>query len=173
METTLLKNKDWESIDGKICLVTGFVPMAKVDNGSVVAVASMPYASVRLRCERSTDDITGFIAHKIDFLTLRAAFNERTAVSGTRVGGRGLEQLNAFGVGESEEVWLVWTRKRYRGAARFFNAFLPRLIVMVSPKGAFELMLDRTGIVRPDLKGEARALAGLPLATWTPAVMKE
>ncbi|MEK9135927.1 MAG: hypothetical protein AAB393_02290 [Bacteroidota bacterium] len=173
MERTLLKDKEWDSIDGQLCLVKAFAPMAKVENGSVVAIPGTPYASVRLRCEKSAGDITGFITHRIDFLMLWTAFNQRTAVPGTRVEARSSEELNPSGLGENEEVWLVWSRKNYRGAGRLFNTFLPRLVVMVSRKGAFELVLDRTGQVRPELKGEARALATLPVATWTPEVMKE
>jgi hypothetical protein len=80
--------------------------------------------------------------------------------------------LRLDGHGENEEVWLTWTRKNYTGAARLFNRFLPRLVVMVSRKGALELLRDREGRLRPDLKGEARAMASVPLITWTPEVMK-
>ncbi len=174
MEKTLLKDKDWASIDGQLCLVTDFTPMAKVENGSVVAMsADTPYASVRLRCERSAEDITGFISHKTDFAMLWAAFKQRTAVRGTRVEVYPPEELNSASLGDNEEVWLVWTRKNYRGAVRLFGSFLPRLVVMVSRKGAFELTLDRTGRIRPELKGEARAMATLPLVTWTPEVMRQ
>jgi hypothetical protein len=174
MEKTFLKDNDWASIDGQLCLVTAFTPMAKVENGSVVAMsAGTPYASVRLRCERYADDITGFISHKTDFAMLWAAFKQRMAVPGTRVEVHSPEELNPAGLGENEEVWLVWTRKNYRVAARLFGSFLPRLVVMVSRKGAFELTLDRTGRIRPELKGEARAMATLPLVTWTPEVMRQ
>jgi hypothetical protein len=174
MEKTFLKDSDWASIDGQLCLVTAFTPMAKVENGSVVAMsAGTPYASVRLRCERSADDITGFISHKTDFAMLWAAFKQRTAVPGTRVEVHSPEALNPSGLGEDEEVWLVWTRQYYRGAARLFGSFLPRLVVMVSRKDAFEIVLDRKGRIRPELKGEARAMATLPLVTWTPEVMRQ
>jgi len=102
---------------------------------------------------------------------LWAAFNRRTEVPGTRVEVRSPE-LNSDGLGENEEVWLVSTRKNYVAAAGLFGRFLPRLVVMVSRKGAFELALDRTGRIRPDLRGMARALATLPLVTWTPKVMR-
>jgi hypothetical protein len=174
MEKTLLTDKEWASIDGQLCLATAFTPMAMVENGSVVAMgAGTPYASVQLRCERSADDIRGFISHKTDFAMLWAAFKERAPVPSTRVNAGSSEELNPSGLGENEEVWLVWTRKNYRGPARLFSRVLPRLIVMVSRKGAFELATDRTGRIRPELKGEARAMASLPLVTWTPEVMKQ
>lgn len=172
MEKTLLRDGEWASIDGRLCLITDFVPLAKVENDQVVAISSTtPYCSVHLKCEDSTDDITGFISHKTDFAMLWAAFNRRTEVPGTRIEVRSPE-FNSVGLGQDEEVWLVWTRKSYRAVAGIFGRFLPRLVVMVSPKGAFELSLDRTGKIRPELQGKARAMATLPLVTWTPEVMK-
>jgi len=173
MEKTFLKENDWASIDGQMCLVTSFTPKAKVENGAVVAMsAGTPYASVLLRCERFADNITGFISHKTDFAMLWAAFKQRTAVPGTRVEMLTPEELNPTGLEEDEEVWLVWTRENYRPLVRLFRRSLPRLIVSVSLKGAFELALDRTGQIRPELKGEARAMATIPLVTWTPKVMR-
>ena len=169
MQRTFATDRDWTSIDGQLCLVTAFIPMAKVEKGNVIAInSSTPYGSVHIKCEKSSDDIIGFITHKTDFSMLWAAFNQRAEVAGTRVEVRSPD-LNSAGLGESEEVWLVWTQRRYRTGAGLFRKILPRLIVMVSPKGAFELLLDRD--IRPDLQGEARALATLPLATWTPKVM--
>ena len=173
MERTLLKDKDWAPIEGRLCLVTDFVPLAKVENGRVRTISSAtPYASVRLKCEDSTDQITGFIGHKTDFAMLWAAFNKRTEVPGTRVEVLSPEELNPGGLGENEEVWLVWTRRNYAPAARLFSWFLPRLVVMVSRKGALKLVLDRQGRLRPDLKGEARFKAEAALVTWTPRIMR-
>jgi hypothetical protein len=75
MERTLLTDDDWATIDGRLCLVTTFVPMAKVQGDSVIAMsATMPYGSVHIKCEELLDDITGFITHKTDFAMLWAAF---------------------------------------------------------------------------------------------------
>ena len=83
MEKILLRNDEWVAIDGRLCLVTAFTPMATVENGSVVAMsASTPYASVHLNYEQSADDLTGFISHKTDFAMLWAAFKQRAAVPG-------------------------------------------------------------------------------------------
>ena len=171
MERTFTTDRDWTPIDGQLCLVTAFVPMAKVEKGKVIAISpATPYGSVHLKCENTPDDIIGFIAHKKDFAMLWAAFNQRTEVAGTRIEVLSPE-LNSSGLGENEEVWLVWTQSKYRTGAGLFRRLLPRLIVMVSRKGSFELVLDRTGRIRPDLQGEARAKATLPLARWTPKVM--
>jgi hypothetical protein len=172
MYITLKKDKDWASIEGRLCLVTDFFPRGRVENGRVIAMSqTMPYASVRLKCENLPDDITGFIGHKTDFAMLWAAFNERTQVPGTRVEVRSTKELNPNGLGKNEEVWLVWTRKNYVAVASLFGCFLPRLIVMVCRKGAFELALDRERRLRPDLQGEARLMAIAPLVTWTPKIM--
>lgn len=173
---TLLKNKDWASIDGKVCLVNDFVPMAAMSNGRVTTLGpTVPYASVHLTCEDSSDQITAFICHKIDFATLWAAFRERTKVPGTRLEIRAdvesPEDLSLSGLGENEEVWLVWTRTRYKPLTRPFKWLFPSLIVMVVRKGAFELYRNRD--LQPDLTGEARFKATSPLATWLPLVMQE
>ena len=83
MERTLLTDDDWATIDGRLCLVATFVPMAKVQGDSVIAMsATMPYGSVHIKCEELLDDITGFITHKTDFAMLWTAFNARTQVAG-------------------------------------------------------------------------------------------
>ena len=155
-------------MDGRLCLVVDFVPLAKMQGATVVAIApELPYASVSLKCEKSTDEITGFITHKTDFAMLWAAFNTRAEVPATRLDARpsGLESDIAGG----EEVWLVWTRKRYQTVARLLGPFLPRLTVMLSPSGAFRLAVDDE--YRPELQGMKRAIATMPILTWTPEVM--
>lgn len=175
MKRTLLRDRDWASIDGRLCLVRGFAEWAKMENDEVVAMnPTTPYGSVDLTCEDSTEEITGFITHKTDFAMLWAAFHRRTRVAGTRLEFGSLSnEINPDGLGENEEVLLVWTQTQYRALARLFGkGWWPRLIVMVCPKGAFGLILDRTGQIRPDITGLARARASLPLVTWRPEVMK-
>jgi hypothetical protein len=50
-ERTFLRDSEWASIDGDLCLVTKFVPLAgRIENGSVVAFdTGTPYASVQLK----------------------------------------------------------------------------------------------------------------------------
>ena len=169
----LLKDRDWASIDGQVCLVTEFVPLASVQNGQVTAIdATLPLASVTLSTEDG-QELNGFIPHKLDFQMLWAAFKQRTKVTGTRmdVGPdvESPEDLCLDCLSENEEVWLIWTRKNYRTGAGFFKIFLPKLIVMVGHKGALELL--RHHHLRPELSGVARARAMTPLITWTPDVM--
>ena len=131
-----------------------------VRNGEVVSSTSdMPYASVGLRCCGSTDELTGFITHKIDFAMLWAAFNERTVVPGARFEVHLPGEVNPKGLGADEEVWLLWTRTKYAGPARLLRGFLPHLIVRVSRKGFFELACEKDDQEPP------------ALVTWMPSLM--
>ena len=172
MERALLTDKDWSSIDGQVCLVLEFSPMAKMESGEVIAIPKLPYASVQLRTEDATE-IKGFISHRTDFAMLWAAFNERTNVPGVRTEVsnriRSPEDLSLDGLRENEEVWLVWRRNNYSRLAFLMKPILPRLTVMVCRKGARDLLMDNN--LRPELNGEARAIAIHPLVTWTPEVM--
>jgi len=177
-EVTLLTDKDWSAIDGEICRVLEFTPLvAAVEDGKVKSESkSFPYASVIIECPKIQGRTTGYICHKIDFAMLWAAFNERTQVKGAQVEIAYERDGNPVfvaehGVAANEEVWLIWTQKNYISKIGFMNKFFPRLIVMVSPKGAYELVTDRN--VRPELTGEARYLAERPLVTWTPLAMKK
>lgn len=151
-EIVLIKDKDCSVIDGDVCRVKAFTPLATVENGRVRALHwSTPYASIQIECTRlPDDDVTGFIGHKLDFLHLWSAFNER-------------------GVGEDEEVIVFWTKKHLNRSARVVSKFMPRLWVMVCPKEAFELMTDDD--FRPELQGLARYKAHEALVEWKPEVM--
>ena len=177
-EVTLLKDKDWSAIDGELCRVLEFTPLgAVVEDGQVKAASkSLPYASVVIECPKIQGRVTGYISHKTDFAMLWAAFNERTQVKGVKVEIAYEPNGNPVfvakqGVATNEEVWLVWTQKNYIIRVRLMNKFFPRLIVMVSPKGAYELVTDRNA--RSELTGEARYLAERPLVTWTPIAMRK
>jgi len=172
--TSLLKDRDWEAVEDEVCLVTEFVPMAKMVSGKVVAVDQRtPYAAVRFRCPRVEGETTGFVTHKIDFAMLWRAFNVRGDVEGTRTElGAFDKPFNDEGIGSNEEVWFLWSKKKkYRRGLGLFSGAFPRLVVMVSPRGAFELLTNQS--LRPELSGEERFRAEAPLATWKPLVMEE
>jgi len=177
-ETVLLKDKDWSAIDGEICRVLEFTPLIAIVKDGHVKASSLttPYASVVIECPIIQGNATGYITHKVDFAMLWAAFKERTQVKGTRVemkyDSHGVPAFVAkHGVATNEEVWLVWTNKHYILKSGLINKPLPRLIVSVCPKGAYELVTNSN--VRPELTGEARFLAECPLVAWTPIVMKK
>ncbi len=169
MRPTLLSDRDWASIDGRVCLVTDFVPMATIEAGRVVRLPGTPYASVHLKCEKEPEELTAFVSHKTDFAVLWAAFRQRARVPGTSLEVDSAV-LNPEGLGENEEVGLVWTKRNYSSMMRLFSPFLPRLVVYVAPQGAFQLEMNAQ--LRPDLTGEARWKAVAPLATWKPLAMR-
>jgi len=177
-EVILLKDRDWSVIDGEICRVLEFTPLAAVvKDGQVKASGlTLPYASVVIECPRIQGRATGYITHKIDFAMLWAAFNERTQVKAARAEVQYNQHgdpafVSKYDAASNEEVWLVWTRKHYRLKFGLINKPFPRLIVMVSPKGAYELLTNPNE--KPELIGEARFLAERPLVTWKPKVMRK
>jgi len=149
----LWKDKEWSPIDGEACRVSNFTPIgACVEaDGKVSSVdKTTSYASITIECKKLGTNVTGYIAHKMDFQHLWAAFKDRT-------------------VGEDEEVIIIWTKKHYKRGV-FFSAFMPKLWVMVCQRGAFELISDNT--YKPELKGEARWNAQKPIVEWKPDVME-
>lgn len=183
-KVAFLGDNDWRAIDGEICRVLEFTPLsALVRNGRVESSDhDTPYASVTIACRKFQGQASAFITHNIDFAMLWAAFNERTPVKGARVeiqyvskgGGPDCVEnarLAKYYSPTTEEVWLVWTKRRYKWWADLIKKFLPSLVVMVCPKGAYEL--ENSPEIMPELKGEARFLAVQPLVTWTPQVMVE
>lgn len=150
----MLRDSDWVVIDGELCRVIDFVPMGLIKDGKVLALnKTTPYASVRLECKKFPGQkITGFITHKLDFVNLWKAFKER-------------------GVKPDEEVIISWSTKHYKNRLyKILSFIMPKLWVMVCHKGAFELITNPD--LRPDLTGEARAKAELPIIDWKPKVME-
>lgn len=153
-EVTLLKDSQWGVIDGEFCRVIKFTPMSSVKDGKILALnKSAPYAAIDIECKKLPKKITGFICHKMDFMHLWSAFKER-------------------GVKQDEEVIIIWSKKHYKNILYkiFSTFFMPKLWVMVCPRGAFEL--ETNPGYRPELKGEARWNATKPIADWKPEVMK-
>jgi hypothetical protein len=150
----LWKDSEWSHIDGEICRVSDFATLASfVDaDGKIHTSKTMPYGSITLECKRLGTNVTGYICHKMDFQHLWAAFRERK-------------------IGKDEEVIIVRTRKQYKWkVTRLIAVFMPKLQVMVCPKGAYELMTDPKG--NPELSGTAWFAAIRPIVWWKPPVMR-
>jgi hypothetical protein len=152
-EVTLRKNSEWRVIDEARCLVIDFIPFSSIENGKVVPLdRTTPYASLVLECKKFPTRITGFITHKIDFMHLWIAFRERS-------------------IKEDEEVNIFWSKRHYKNILyKVFSAFMPKLWVMVCPKGAFKLSVDPN--YKPEITGEARFKATRPIIDWKPEVME-
>src|SRR4051812_42869961 len=122
-EPVFRNDRDWRTIDGRVCHVKVFTPMATVENGDVRAPDKVtPYATIEFDCEALYQDATGYITHKLDFRHLWNAFIER-------------------GVGDDEEVIVICVKSQLKRSARLVSKFMPSLCVWVCPRGAFELMI--------------------------------
>jgi len=66
-----------------------------------------------------------------------------------------------MGLTENEEVWLRWTQTNYVGIVRLFGKFFPRLVVMVTLSGFFEIFCKKKDEHPP------------ALVSWTPNVMRQ
>jgi hypothetical protein len=143
-ERTFLRDSEWASIEGKLCLITAFVPMSgRIMNGAIVALdQTKPYAGVRLKIVDHDGDLIGYITNKLDFAMLWAAFNDNAlALDGVH---REPSLPSCSDLSElPHEVWLVWTRKRYCWPVNWLpKAVFSKLIVMVAHEGTFEEVAD-------------------------------
>jgi hypothetical protein len=66
-------------------------------------------------------------------------------------------------------VHVIWTKKHLRRSARLLSRFMPRLWVLIYPKGAYELLSDHD--FQPELSDRAWVEATTPVAQWKPDVM--
>jgi hypothetical protein len=149
----LLRDEDWRPLDGEICRVTAFTPLAgRVEGAEVKSFTrGLPYASIEIESPALAEPTTGFITHKLDFQHLSEAFNVR-------------------GVADDEEVIVVWNKSNLKRVARWFSRAMPGLVVWVCPKHAYELMTNPS--FRPELDGLERHRAASPIVTWKPEVLR-
>jgi len=123
-ELSLLKDREWTVIDGEPCRVVEFTPWSHIKEGKIFGDKKLPYAVVILECKKVKDTIRGYITHKLDFIHLWKVFKERT-------------------VKEDEEVIIYWTIQNYRYRwLKYFSVYLPKLWVLVFPKGHLEFIAD-------------------------------
>lgn len=151
MEGGLLRDEDWRPLDGEICRVIEFRPMAGRVEGTEVKSSSrsLPYAAIEIESPALAEPTTGFITHKLDFRNLWDAFNVR-------------------GVTAEEEVLVIWNKSHLRRGTRWFARGMPGLVVWICRKPAFELINDPT--FRPELGGLERHHAYSPVMEYKPDV---
>ncbi len=139
-----------ETIDKEICRVIKFTPHAKLINNKVTAdSATSPYAFLTIESKKISGKAELPIFHKDDFKNVYEAFNERK---------------------EGQEVLVIWSSNKYKNIAfKISRSILPKLIVWLCRKDAYQLMTDQT--YKPELTGEARFLAERPINEWEPEVM--
>lgn len=140
---SLLKDSEWDILEGEICKVINFTPLPTGKN--------LPYASVVLESKKFKEEIKGFITHKQDFQHLTKAFKEKAT-------------------SKNIEILIIWTRKNYKlKFLKHISSFYPKLIVWVCPKGAYELVTNPKH--KPQLQGEARFFAEKPITEYKPEIM--
>jgi len=121
----LLKDNEWSVIAEEPCRVLQFDPLSWIKEGRICGTKTVPYASILLECKKVPDRILAYVTNKIDFIHLWRVFKERT-------------------VKESEEVIVLWTIEHYKLKwLKYFSVFLPKLRVMIFPKGHLEFIADR------------------------------
>lgn len=152
VEGGLLRDEDWGPLDGEICRVRAFTPLAGRVEGTEVksSTRGLPYASIEIESPTLAETTTGYITNKLDFQHLWQAFKVR-------------------GVGDDEEVIVVWNKRNLNRVARWLSRGLPGLIVWICPKQAYELMTDPS--FRPELVGMERQRAASAIVTWEPELM--
>lgn len=155
-EPILGKDIPFKSIENKMCKVLEFNPFGKVENGKVLAPKiSKPYASLTIERDNPSAIFELLIPHKIDFKHLWEAFVERPK-------------------NKNEEVVIFWSKNYKNRFLKPFSAILPKLRVMVYPKGSFEKFKNPEW--RNQFKGEAgfhKELEELqPITEWKPDIIE-
>jgi len=148
-ELSILRNKEWDIIKDQWLRVIEFVPMGKIENDEIIAVSGMPYASLKVECKNFPQNVNISITHKIDFKNLWAAIKERPS-------------------NENEEVLIMCPPKYSKKVFKLFKPAMPKMVVMIYPKGSFEKFTN------PEWrKGEKAALEiSSPIEQWIPDVYK-
>lgn len=150
----LTKDRDWAVLDGLLCEVISFIPLAKLEGAKIIPPGrSMPYAVVEIACYENGMSLPkgtlGAISHQADFLKLWAAYVDR-------------------GVGKDERLFIHWSKRNLRPFARLFSVFMPRIAVLIFKNDGYELVSDNK--YRPELCGVDRWLASKPIVHWQPSV---
>jgi hypothetical protein len=149
LEDGLLRDEDWRRLDGEICRVIEFRPMAGRVEGTQVKSSSrsMPYAAIQIESSALAEPTTGFITHKVDFQNLWDVFNVR-------------------GITDDEEVLVIWNKSNLRRGTRWLARSMPGLVIWICRKPAYELINDPTFC--PELTGLERHRAYSPIQEYKP-----
>ena len=155
MSMVLNRDDDWSIVDGRVCRVIRFNPLAKIERRKIVCMnRTAPYAFIELECaERSVclpPNTAGSVVHKLDFIHLWNAFVDR-------------------GIDDDETLAVVWSKNYSKTHAKIFSAFMPRLTVLIFKNYGYNLLLDPS--FEPSFRGEERFRAERPVAQWTPKAL--
>lgn len=152
-QTPLLgRDTKWDDVDGAILHVINFVPLAQIKKGKVYNdTKHLPLATLKVKSKELPTSVLLPIAHKLDFQHLWQIFKER-------------------GVAKNEEVNVVWSTHDYKyKLTRWLRFCMPRLIVRVNHKGAYDLIHSPNS--HPELVGTSRYRKKAPIVELKPDVM--
>jgi len=166
LKSGLRKDRDWGFIDGELCLISDFIPLAGsvVINETVTSPnTSLPYASISIECKKSSEKIIGYVTHKIDFFHLWKIFKDR-----------GIDN-------NKEAILMYWTAKHYKHKIlqKFSNLLLtilggtpfPKMVIMVCPKGIFKGCSGESPLF-PDKEIMVSVYGLMPVKWYLPELMK-
>lgn len=141
------KGLPWNVIERKLCRVIEFNPFGSIKNQKVRKPTNklFPYASIKVECEQLSPKVLILITQRIDFIHLWESFNgEKKA--------------------QEVEVLIDWSSKHKSILGKIFSPFLPKLSIMVCPKGSFNKITSPDWKSRKD--GEAAFKEIEPLVIW-------
>lgn len=142
LEEGLLRDEDWERLDGEICRATAFSPFPDAEENW-----SIPYAAIELESPVLAGPTVGYITNRLDLDHLTEAFSLQ-ADDGDK------------------EVIVIWHKSKLNPAFGAAARGMPGLLVWVCPKDSYELMTDPS--FRPELEAHERHDAARPLMRWEP-----
>ncbi len=146
-EITLLKDSDWNAVDGEICRVTDFAQLVLKDGKIPKIGKTKAYASLILECPKFPNKIKGFVTNKKDFEHLWEATRRK-------------------GIGKDEEILIVWSAKKGGFLSKIFHVSSPKMYVMVCRSGSCEKISNPDWLARN--KGQASFLEAKPIKEWFP-----
>jgi hypothetical protein len=140
LESGLLRDEDWQPLEGWPCRVTAFRPFPDAEDDW-----RLPYAAIEIESSALAEPTIGYITHQLDFQHVSEAFEAR-------------------GTADDKEVIVVWSKSDLHPAAGPGSRGMPGLTVCLCPKHSYELGIDRN--FRPELEGEERRRAMAPIVRW-------
>jgi len=146
----LIKDKDFQKIEGEVCKLVEFHPIGTVQEGKIKNASILkPYATIVVKCRISKTNLTYAITNKADFVHLWEALR--------------LRRLK-----ENEEALVIWSIKKYSTLGRFiykyFHGPFPKLTIWICPTKSYEKINN----LIPKKDGEAGFLEVAPIAEWKP-----
>lgn len=138
------KDVSWQLIDGQFCRIRDFVPIELE-----LVKKYHPYAIITIECKKLPDSLAIWpVINKIDFKHLQEVFLKRKLKG-------------------DEEVLIVYSSKYWGKLLKIFSVFLPKMHIMIYPKGYFEKFADINWWEK-EVKGEAGFIKIKPIAEWKP-----